>query len=145
MKNINSAEPQDLKQIVTILNDLELPTEDISPHNLKNFFKLADHDEILAIVGLELYDSNGILRSLAVKDHVRNLGLGTEIVHYVEKKAQSAGVTRLFLLTETAEIFFKKLNYSNYDRSTVPTVISQSMEFSKLCAESAVCMKKDFS
>jgi amino-acid N-acetyltransferase len=144
MKIIKTAEPQDLKKIVSILNKMDLPTEDITVRNLKNFFKLIDHDEILAIVALELYGRDGILRSLAVIDRVRNLGLGTEMVHYIEKKAQSMGVTRLFLLTETAKDFFKKLHYSNYERSLVPAAISQSMEFSKLCPESAVCMNKNF-
>lgn len=145
MKSINSAEPQDLKQIVAILKDQELPTEDINSRNLKNFFKLADNIDILAIAGLELYDHDGILRSLAVRDHVQEQGLGTEMVHYVEKKAQDSGITRMFLLTETAENFFKKLHYSNYDRAAVPAAVNQSMEFSKLCSESAVCMKKDLS
>jgi amino-acid N-acetyltransferase len=145
MKRIISAEVNDLKQIMTILSEAGLPTEDITPQNLKDFFNLIDNDEILAIVGLELYDRDGILRSLAVRDHARNLGLGTEMVRYVEKKAMKSGVTCLFILTDTAEDFFKKLQYSNYDRSAVPDAISQSTEFSILCPESAVCMKKDLS
>ncbi len=145
MNSINSVEPHDLKQIVAFLKEQELPTEDINPHNLKNFFKLADENEILAIAGLELYEHDGILRSLAVRDHVQERGLGTKMVRFIEKMAEDSGITRLFLLTETAESFFKKLEYSKYDRSTVPTAVNQSMEFSELCSESAVCMKKDIS
>lgn len=52
--------------------------------------------------------------------------LGKQIYTIIEKHAVKEGVLRLYLLTTTAENFFKRLNYEVIDRDIAPVPIQKS-------------------
>jgi len=49
----------------------------------------------------------------------------------------------LYLLTTTAESFFQNFGYRTVERSLVPDLIQETVEFSSLCPDDATVMKKD--
>ena len=110
---------------------------------LDSFMVATDGDVCVGVVGLEIYGSNALLRSLAVKPPHRSRGLGARLVDAIEAEARGRGVTALYLLTTTATTFFHRLGYAARDRTTVPPSIAATTEFSSLCPDTADCMWRD--
>ncbi|MEQ9442312.1 MAG: arsenic resistance N-acetyltransferase ArsN2 [Cyclobacteriaceae bacterium] len=133
---------KDLAGISTLLQQQQLPTEDLNDR----VFLLIAHDiqeQVAGACGLEVYDTSGLLRSLAVAPAYQGKGLGKQLVSCMEEAARARHITTLFLLTTTADTFFEKLGYERVDRPTVPPAIQQTTEFAHLCPSTAVVMRKE--
>jgi amino-acid N-acetyltransferase len=125
-----------------LLSQSGLPSSDLAENSLETFLGCGEEDNPSGIIGLEIHDSYGLLRSLAVAPEVRNLGLGKELVSKIELLAKSKRLESIYLLTNTAEQFFTRLGYCRVERATVPEPIKRTTEFSSLCPDSATVMKK---
>lgn len=49
----------------------------------------------------------------------------------------------LYLITTTADGYFKRLDFGRVERSNVPDAIARTRQFSDLCPASSVVMKKE--
>ena len=138
------ATAEDEKPIKQILAEIDLPYQDISSSQLRHFLIVKDGSgsTLAGVVGLELRDDAGLLRSLAVADAYRRKGLATQLVNKIEEYARSQNITALYLLTLTAEDFFAARKYQKTDRESAPPALQETAEFKSLCPETAVCMKK---
>ena len=87
---------------------------------------------------LEEVDGFGVVRSVAVRPHLRGKGLGRLATAAATAEARSRGITRVFLLTESAEGFFKGMGFSVIERDALPAAVRES-EHARTCA-SAVAM-----
>ena len=125
-----------------LLEEADLPTSDITPQMLETFFACESEGKVVGIVGLELKGSVGLLRSLVVSSHNRSKGLGATLLGHAEDVARDSGVGRLYLLTTTAEDYFKKWGYEAAQRETAPPQIRESSEFSEICPASSAFMVK---
>lgn len=126
-----------------MLLSAELPAEDLTAGKLGDFLVATDQSSnIGGMVGLEKAGDAGLLRSLVVDPAARHQGLGSLLVAAVEDRAQKAGISRMYLLTNTAEQYFPFLGYRRIERSDAPHAIQQTVEFRELCPDSAVCMVK---
>ncbi len=110
--------------------------------DLSLFLGCGDETDPHGIVGLEVHGQYGLLRSLVVRQNARDCGYGKILVDEIEKLALQKKLKILFLLTNTAEKFFARLNYEQIERADVPQPIRNTQEFSNLCPESAVVMRK---
>jgi amino-acid N-acetyltransferase len=128
--------------IKDLLRACQLPYEDIQDAHLVDFSLARKGGGMIGVIGLEPYDSVGLLRSLAVAEDHRYQGLGAALVANIEAKALSHGIKALYLLTTTAEGYFTKLGYQVIDRISAPESVQGTTEFRQLCPESAVCMQK---
>ena len=126
-----------------LLDDAELPIDDLGPDLLERFLIAELDDEVVGLVGLEVYDTTGLLRSLVVVKKSRRSGLGKKLVGTLEAAAQAAGIRDLWLLTIDAEKFFARQGYDIVTRDAVPDAIRLSEEFTNLCPDSAFLMMKD--
>src|SRR5262245_2888860 len=97
--------------IVELLRGSDLPAEDLSAAHLEHFFACGSADAPLGIVGLEVFGSSALLRSLVVRKAGRSHGLGSALVKHIEDYARKQHVKTLYLLTTTAEVFFERLGY----------------------------------
>ena len=129
-------------QVKSLLTESQLPTADLSAKNLEHFFGCGTAQTPKGVVGLEIYSTVALLRSLAVATDCRGIGCGKALVAEAERYAQSKGVTELYLLTTTAERFFERLGYSRSARDSAPEAIRQTKEFSCLCPSSSAFMAK---
>jgi amino-acid N-acetyltransferase len=127
--------------IEALLAENKLPVSDL-PASLENFFVATDNGAVIGVAGLEVYGQHGLLRSLAVNALHRNKGIAGKLVNQVEEFAASKELTAIFLLTETADKYFDSKQYDRITRSEVPAEVQQSSEFSFVCPQSAVVMKK---
>ena len=128
--------------VTRILGEAGLPYSDLTDAHLEHFFGCGSISAPDGIVGLELYGSVALLRSLAVSSKCRGRGCGTALVAQAELFAQSRGAEEVYLLTSTAERFFERLGYARVLREAAPVTIQQTQEFSTLCPSNSAFMLK---
>lgn len=138
---ITKATQEQRQGIVELLLLEKLPVEDL-PESMENFFVALDDDKVVGVVGLEVYGSNVLLRSLAVEKNYRNKGIADKLISELEKFAAGLKAEDIYLLTETAEAYFVKKNFAHVNRNNVPAALQASSEFSHTCPVSAIVMKK---
>jgi len=141
LKNTTIKTPNefDVKQL---LQECGLPASDITPKHLEHFFGFYDNSGLLGVVGLEIFGTIALLRSLAVLSKHRKNGIGRHLVAHAEQYAHAQCVQVIYLLTATADQFFSKLGYSPTPRSQAPSAIQETAEFSNLCPSSSILMVK---
>ena len=127
--------------IEAILSAQNLPADDL-PKVLDNFFVALDSENIIGVIGLEIYGAYGLLRSLAVIPGYRNKGIAGKLLERLESLAVLKGLTTFYLLTETAPDYFIRKSFQQITRDEVPDEVKSSSEFSHVCPLSAIVMKK---
>jgi amino-acid N-acetyltransferase len=125
-----------------LLKASQLNSSDLTPEHLRHFFGLGTKEEPEGIVGLEVFSTVALLRSLAVVSLRRGAGLGSKLLAHAEDYARNLGITSLYLLTNTAEAFFKHRGYKVTGRDDAPLAIRQTKEFSAICPVSSTFMVK---
>lgn len=139
---VRPATAADNGAIVALLQAASLPTQDLGAGGTVQFWVAEEGGRLLGAVGLERHGDAGLLRSLVVAPAARNRGIGTALVACLERTAAGMGVSRLVLLTGTAERFFRARGYSVVERNSVRDAVGTSAEFRSLCPASAVCMSR---
>ena len=130
------------ERIASLLESNGLPTEDLAASQDVLLFACTADNSLYGTVGLELYGSIGLVRSLAVAPARRSEGTGATLLSYAERFAAGRGVSDLFLLTTTAEQYFASRGYTLADRASAPAAIKNTKQFSGLCSATAVFMVK---
>ena len=125
-----------------LLSSSNLNSSDLTTEHLRHFFGLGTREKLEGVVGLELFDNVGLLRSLAVVSSRRRAGLGSKLLAYAEDYARNHGIKSLYLLTVTAENFFIHRGYQRARRDGAPFAIRETKEFSEICPVSSVFMVK---
>ena len=138
--NIYPASQEDYSNAISLLEKNKLPTSDL--HSGTQLFVLEVEGEIAGTIAAEYNYNDALLRSLSVSEDKRNLGLGIQLVNFIEDYLQKQGIQHIYLLTTTAAGFFAKRGYNQTDRQAVPDFIRQTTEFASVCPSSATVMKK---
>jgi amino-acid N-acetyltransferase len=137
---IRPAVEQDYESISALLQDSVLPVQGVSD-NLQHFIVLTENERPIGTVGLELYGSKALLRSMAVDKVRQGNGYGTRLCDEIIDYATERGLTEVYLLTETAESFFATRGFQVIQRDQVDERVQSSAEFSSLCPSTATCMR----
>lgn len=137
---IRPAQAKDLATGIRLLADAGLPTADVSVERLA--LVAERNGQVAGLIGLEQYGALGLLRSLVVDSGDQGYGLGQQLVDALEQLATANGIRELWLLTIDADRYFERLGFLRQSRSAVPDAIAASEEFSSLCPDDAVLMKK---
>lgn len=133
----------DKEKVLDLLKTAKLHIEDLTDAKMKNFWVARGKDDcIVGVVGVEIYQESGLLRSLAVHPAHCGKGLGSRLTRKIESFARLNGIKTLYLLTLTAADFFSKIGYEVMQRDRVPESIGNTEEFKNLCPVSAVCLYK---
>ena len=132
----------DLARIEELLRDSNLPFSDCVEH-IDNFIIKEENNILVGIGCIEIYGSYGLIRSIAVNQNHRKNGVAKNILKIIRQRAFDSGVTRIYLLTETAIDYFNKLNFKDVKRSDVPDSIKNTKQFKEFCPSSAVVMYSD--
>jgi len=142
METIHALLQSEIHSIKELLLSSDLPVADLDKAPIQ-FFGIKENDQLIATGALEVYGVNAVLRSVAVLPTHQNHGYGKQIVRFLEKKARELEIGKLFLLTTTAEDFFRNLNYISIQRDSCPPKILSSSQFKDICPKSAICMYKN--
>ena len=104
-----------------------------------------DGDDVIAAAAIERYGEAGLLRSVVVAGDRRGAGVGREIVTAAESLARDAGIHDLYLLTETAVDWFPRLGYEVVERPLAEAAVGASIEFTTVCRDTGVPMRRHLS
>lgn len=137
---IDQAQPYKEK-VIELLAAEKLPVADL-PETLDNFIVAIQDGQVVGIAGVEIYTKYGLLRSLAVHPEHRGAGIAGKLLSRLESLNKQKGLSELYLLTETAPVYFEQKQFIRITRDDVPEAVKQSSEFSHVCPVSAIVMKK---
>jgi len=140
--SIEPATPADLPAILDLLASHRLPRAEVERH-LATALVVRTGGRIIGCAVLESYDTVGLLRSVAVAQSQRGLGVGIQLTEAAVALAQARGIKALYLLTETAAGFFPRFGFRPVSRDEVAPAVRQSIEFTRACPASALAMVKD--
>lgn len=137
----------DLPAVVSLLQVRELPVDGFAdllrahPHHVL----LAElNGAIVGSAALDLFDTDALLRSVAVARDLATLGVGTRLVTDLMALAQRDGIRAVYLLTTTADRWFPRFGFEVIDRADVPAALASTIEFTKACPSSAIVMRRQF-
>ncbi|MEE9466330.1 MAG: arsenic resistance N-acetyltransferase ArsN2 [Candidatus Neomarinimicrobiota bacterium] len=133
------ARADDGPAIVELLARGGLDADGLEDH-LETTLVVRDNDVPVACAGLERYGRTALLRSVMVAPELQGTGLGRRITDQALALAQELGVTKIYLLTETARDFFARYGFTELPRAEIPAAVQQSQEFEMACAQSSVAM-----
>ena len=138
---LRGAEAIDLPAVVRLLEVAGLPATDVEAHLATLVVAVMD-GRAIAVGGLETCGPAALLRSLVVTAELRDHGIGRALCDRLEAMARDSGVADIYLLTETAEGFFRARGYTRIERQAAPAAIANTQQFSALCPASAVLMHR---
>jgi amino-acid N-acetyltransferase len=125
-----------------LLEGAALPTSDLTDEHMKDFFYVGLATAPIGIVGVQFYGADALLRSLVVIAAHRKQGLGHRLVEHAEQHARAHGATTVYLLTTTAESYFRSRGYTVTPRDSAPPAIRSAPEFAGLCPASSAFLSK---
>lgn len=137
---IAAATERDVPAIKDLLVASDLPTAGVDEH-WRTFIVARDGDRIVGCGGAEAYQFAALIRSIAVEPAYRSQGLGRRMVRQLLDRLASRGLREFYLLTTTAEAYFKKRGFKTIDRDEVHPQLLNSREFQDACPSSATCMR----
>lgn len=130
----------DLEGVYALIEDASLSTDGIQDH-IESMLVAVRDETIIASAALEMYGDCALLRSVAVSTSLRGTGLGKNMTKAILQRARDTGVTRVFLLTETAGEFFPRFGFRPVARDMIPEPVKTSVEFVTVCPETALAME----
>ncbi|MFT2008109.1 arsenic resistance N-acetyltransferase ArsN2 [Pontibacter sp. 13R65] len=132
-------ENTEIDKIEKLLKTNNLPYEDIISSKVE-FITFKSNEALVGCIGIEKYGEDGLLRSLAVGDEYKNTGIGKKLLNELISKCKNEGITKLHLLTTTADKYFAKKGFKYSERTNAPKAILNSKEFLEICPSSSVYM-----
>ncbi len=132
-----------MPEILSLLKENKLPFSDIEPGKIDFIVAIDAANKIIGCIGVEPFDTEGLLRSFAVSPACRNHQIGGELFNRLLSHAAQSGIQSLHLLTTTAEEYFKRRGFMTTERTQAPGAISTTSEFSSLCPSSSAYMMAD--
>jgi len=137
--NYRDAVNLDIELIEHLLQECSLPYNDLTKY-IENFVVVEEENKIIGVGGFEKYGEVSLIRSLAVSHEYRGIGVGERIYSLLVSNINSTGINKVYLLTETAIDYFKKIGFIILSRENVPAAITNTKQFRELCPSTAVVM-----
>lgn len=139
MPEFRFAKKEDIHKIESLLRENELPTDGVEKH-FNNFIIAEVNDKTVGAVGMEIYGTTALFRSLVVDQDFRSKNIGNQLFGRIKDHASSKMVQTFYLLTTTASDYFLRLGFTETERNKAPQHILNTEEFKSLCPSSAICM-----
>jgi amino-acid N-acetyltransferase len=125
-----------------IIEENNLSTEGLFDENVHLYS--IDQGAVPAAIGaLTLEGDIALLRTVGNRGRVKKKGMGKLLVWHILAEAQWKKLKTIYLLTDTAEMFFAKLGFEKIDRTELPDVFNQNILVQKACSTSSTVMKID--
>lgn len=140
MLEVNHIELNDRKALRSLLEIENLCFNDISNVGVYIFeVRLKQH--IIGYFGYEIFGNTALFRSMVIIPEYRKKGYGILMWNEALKKMRVEKIAIVYLLTNSAAPFFKRLGFEEVARSSAPPDIASTSEFIEFCPSDSVCMK----
>jgi N-acetylglutamate synthase-like GNAT family acetyltransferase len=137
---VSAATEADVEAIKQLLVMNDLPVAGVDDH-WKTFVVAREGNQIVGCGGSEAYRNAALIRSIAVSPEHRSRGIGRLLVRQLLDRLSSRGIREFYLLTTTAQDYFKKRGFKQCDRDEVNPQLLASREFQDACPDTAICMR----
>src|SRR5262245_57598654 len=138
---IAPAQLSDYDVVAALLEREHLPLDGLRQH-FETAIVARAGNRIVGCSAVEVYEGGALLRSVAVDAEYRRGGVGTRLTHAAIQLAARRPIPAVYLLTTTAERFFRKLDFEIVDRADVPRSVATSEEFAHACPSTAIVMRR---
>lgn len=138
---VSTVTAADVPAIAALLREAGLPADDFAPH-IANFVVARRGRRVVGAIGAQRAGADALLRSLVVAPSERGRGLGDRLVREMDRAAEAWGVQRWWLLTTTAEAFFRARGFTVATRCSAPEAIRATGQFAGGCGSDAVCLTR---
>jgi len=115
----------------------DLPISDLEASN-GSFFRFEENGVLVGFAGYEEHDGSALLRSVVVVPSARGTGSGRAIVEALLRAMRDNGIERTYLLTTTAEDFFRHLGFAEIARQEAPAAILATPQAMTICRTAAL-------
>lgn len=124
---VRMAKQWDIPAMKRLLKKGDLHTEGIERH-IEHFLVAEENrnGEVVGTAGMEVFGSNGLLRSLAVSSETGNAKLGLELLRIMLAFARKKGVRNLYLLSGRSHQLFDLFGFEQLDWEQVPEELKES-------------------
>jgi amino-acid N-acetyltransferase len=129
----------DLAAIRDLLRASALPLDGLDAH-IATTLAARDGTRVVGCAAVELYDGAALLRSVAVAEGRRGIGLGRRLTEAALDLARGRGARAAYLLTTTAGDYFPRCGFRPVARDAVDPAVRRSVEFTTACPASALAM-----
>lgn len=130
-----------LSEISALLESCGLNLNGVDENSPPKFFGIYSGERLVACIGIEVFEHQALLRSLAVDAAYRGHGFANQLVAYLESFAFNHHVVDMYLFSSSAVPFFERQGYSLIRRDEAPEAIKQTAQFREQCCREA-CLHK---
>ena len=139
--SIRPAERGDRGAIAELLSASKLvPLEETAQFGSQYVVAISGEGKVVGVAGFERYDTDILLRSVAVSQPWRSTGIGARLTADRLAHARTQGCRAAYLLTDTARSYWERHGFSIIDRQAAPEAVTRSPEWSAACPVSATAM-----
>ncbi len=142
LMRVEPAATADVPEVEALLAAAGLPLDGAAEALTALGVVARDEDCIVGAAAVERYGEAGLLRSVVVAADRRGQGVGRAVVEGAEAAARADGIGELYLVTETAEGWFRRLGYEPIAREVAESIVGASVEFTMSCAETGVHLRR---
>jgi protein-tyrosine-phosphatase/N-acetylglutamate synthase-like GNAT family acetyltransferase len=128
--------------IKSLLSEAGLPLDGLEVAFPEGYVVARTTDRIVGCAGVEVYGTDGLLRSLAVAASEQKSGLGSRLVANRLDAARANGLAWMFAITTTAADFFERVGFERIGREMVSPGVRGSAEFASICPSTAAVLRK---
>ena len=118
-----------------------LPIDDIGEDG-RRFFRFDDNGKVVGYGGFEPHGDHALVRSIVVAPALVGQGYGRSIAEAVMREAGKAGARQAFLLTTSAEAFFRHLGFAALDRADAPLAILNTRQATSICSSATLLARR---
>jgi N-acetylglutamate synthase-like GNAT family acetyltransferase len=137
---IRPAAHADIDAVRALLIASDLPDDGLDEQFGDGYAVAVSNGAIVGAEGIEVYGTDGLLRSAAIAPAWGGRGLGDALTRDRIAWSRRRHLSALYLLTTTAADYFPRFGFSPVSRDIAPAAIRESREFSSACPGTAVFM-----
>lgn len=137
---IRKATGSDLTEILEILKRVGLPTAGVDNNIIHFLVATSKSNELLAVIGMEIVGTDGLLRSLACNPNFCKQGIAAELIANALIVARKQGIKNLYLMTQSAEKYMQKFGFKTVERQDIPEDLLKQSELNFACSTCSTCM-----
>jgi len=134
------AQAYDLASARELLHRLSLPDHGVA-EQFGHYLVVRDASRLVGVCGVEVCGDDGLLRSVAVDPDYRGEGIGALLVAGAQDLARKLKLEALYLLTTTADAYFRRYGFQDFAREKAPEAVRSSWEFNSGCPASSAFMR----
>jgi N-acetylglutamate synthase-like GNAT family acetyltransferase len=92
---------------------------------------------LIGCVGVERHGSQALLRSLAVEEGQRGVGVGSTLVEAALERASDGGMREAFCVTMDTADYLSRLGFETIERNEIAGPVTDAMQLRGVCPETA--------